>query len=60
MKKRQNFVMKKQNLKKHLNTSESAERPVVDVADIQEIIEEKTGIPVGKLHGDEQAKMKAS
>ncbi|MFE8703560.1 AAA family ATPase [Cytobacillus sp. FJAT-54145] len=33
------------------------ERPVVDVAQIQQIIEKKTGIPVGKLQEDEQVKM---
>ena len=46
-------------LEKALNTSESAERPVVDVGHIQEIIEKKTGIPVGKLHEDEHLKMKS-
>ncbi|MEQ2525988.1 AAA family ATPase [Bacillaceae bacterium CLA-AA-H227] len=34
------------------------ERPVVEVHHIQEIIEKKTGIPVGKLQEDEQTKMK--
>ncbi len=46
------------NLEKALNTSGSAERPVVDIGHIQEIIEKKTGIPVGKLHEDEHLKMK--
>ena len=46
-------------LEKALNTSESVERPVVDVGHIQEIIEKKTGIPVGKLHEDEHLKMKS-
>lgn len=32
--------------------------PVVDIAMIHQIIEEKTGIPVGKIYGDEQAKLK--
>ena len=45
-------------LVKDLNTSGSTERPVVDVELIQEIIEKKTGIPVGKLHGDEQLQMR--
>ncbi|PLR97489.1 ATP-dependent Clp protease ATP-binding subunit [Bacillus sp. T33-2] len=44
-------------LEKALN--ESSERPVVGVRDIQKIIEQKTGIPVGKLQADEQAKMKS-
>jgi ATP-dependent Clp protease ATP-binding subunit ClpE len=46
------------HLEKALNSSSSNERPVVDVQLIQEIIEKKTGIPVGKLHDDEQVKMK--
>ena len=46
-------------LEKALNTSQSAERPVVDVGHIQEIIEKITGIPVGKLHEDEHLKMKS-
>ena len=45
-------------LVKDLNTSGSTERPIVDVELIQEIIEKKTGIPVGKLHGDEQLQMR--
>lgn len=45
-------------LEKSLNTAEATERPIVDVTHIQEIIEKKTGIPVGKLHDDEQLKMK--
>ena len=47
------------NLEKALNTSGSTERPVVDIGHIQEIIEKKTGIPVGKLHEDEHLKMKS-
>lgn len=35
-----------------------SERPVIQVADIQAIIEEKTGIPVGQLQAEEQSKMK--
>ncbi len=45
-------------LEKQLQNGVSQERPVVDVADIQRIIEEKTGIPVGKLQADEKEKMK--
>ncbi|WP_144548714.1 ATP-dependent Clp protease ATP-binding subunit [Bacillus sp. X1(2014)] len=46
-------------LEKALNKVSSIERPIVDVSHIQEIIEEKTGIPVGKLQQDEQLKMKS-
>lgn len=35
-----------------------AERPVIELSDIQTIIEEMTGIPVGKLESEEQAKLK--
>jgi ATP-dependent Clp protease ATP-binding subunit ClpE len=45
-------------LEKQLEQHNKAEKPIVDVADIQAIIEKKTGIPVGKLQEDEQAKMK--
>jgi ATP-dependent Clp protease ATP-binding subunit ClpE len=45
-------------LEKQLQNGIHQERPVVDVADIQRIIEEKTGIPVGKLQADEKEKMK--
>lgn len=45
-------------LEKEINTAAASERPVVEVAQIQEIIEQKTGIPVGKLQEDEQIKMK--
>ncbi|WP_223595141.1 ATP-dependent Clp protease ATP-binding subunit [Neobacillus bataviensis] len=45
-------------LEKALNSAATTERPVVTVSNIQEIIEQKTGIPVGKLHEDEQLKMK--
>ncbi|MGD6841791.1 AAA family ATPase [Bacillus infantis] len=44
-------------LEKALN-NDSAKRPVVEVEHIQEIIERKTGIPVGKIQHDEQSKMK--
>ncbi|MEY2191424.1 AAA family ATPase [Neobacillus sp. BF23-41] len=47
------------NLEKSLHLISSSERPIVDVELIQEIIEQKTGIPVGKLQQDEQLKMKA-
>lgn len=45
-------------LEKVLNKDLSSERPVVIVSHIQEIIEHKTGIPVGKLQQDEQLRMK--
>ncbi|WP_436375553.1 AAA family ATPase [Cytobacillus sp. BC1816] len=40
-----------------LNGDNKAERPVIEVNHIQEIIEKKTGIPVGELAKDEQEKM---
>ncbi|KKB39166.1 ClpB protein [Bacillus thermotolerans] len=39
-------------------SQEKAERPTVTVQHIQQLIEEKTGIPVGKLQEDEQQAMK--
>jgi len=45
-------------LERSLNKESSSERPIVTVSHIQAIIEEKTGIPVGKLQQDEQVKMK--
>ncbi|WP_226675610.1 ATP-dependent Clp protease ATP-binding subunit [Mesobacillus jeotgali] len=45
-------------LEKALNDNGTEARPVVTVQHIQEIIEKKTGIPVGKLQEDEQARMK--
>ncbi|RHW31414.1 ATP-dependent Clp protease ATP-binding subunit [Neobacillus notoginsengisoli] len=45
-------------LEKMLNDSEPSSRPDVKVKHIQEIIEKKTGIPVGKLQEDEQHKLK--
>jgi ATP-dependent Clp protease ATP-binding subunit ClpE len=45
-------------LEKQLENKTETEKAIVDVADIQKIIEEKTGIPVGKLQASEQAKMK--
>lgn len=41
-----------------LNEKGFNDRPAVKVHHIQEIIEKKTGIPVGKLQEDEQEKMK--
>ncbi|MDQ6596761.1 ATP-dependent Clp protease ATP-binding subunit [Bacillus salipaludis] len=45
-------------LEKALSQAYNSERPTVEAAHIQEIIEKKTGIPVGKLQEDEQLKMK--
>lgn len=45
-------------LEKALRDQAAAERPIVEVHHIQEIVEKKTGIPVGKLQSDEHAKMK--
>lgn len=46
-------------LQKQLETAKNDEQVIdVDVADIQLIVEEKTGIPVTKLQTDEQEKMK--
>lgn len=47
-------------LEKALNTNKKDRtvKPVVEVRHIQEIIEKKTGIPVGKLMENEQEKMK--
>ncbi|MEH7380663.1 AAA family ATPase [Bacillus sp. JJ1533] len=45
-------------LEKQLNNPENKEEHLVDVANIQQIIEKKTGIPVGKLQENEQQKMK--
>jgi ATP-dependent Clp protease ATP-binding subunit ClpE len=45
-------------LEKTLNSNDKQERPVVNVQHIQQLIEKKTGIPVGKLQEDEQTKMK--
>jgi ATP-dependent Clp protease ATP-binding subunit ClpE len=45
-------------LENSLNTISDSERLVVEVSHIQEIIEQKTGIPVGKLQEDEQQRMK--
>lgn len=45
-------------LSENKTASGISERPVIQVADIQAIIEEKTGIPVGQLQAEEQSKMK--
>ncbi|ULT58396.1 ATP-dependent Clp protease ATP-binding subunit [Neobacillus drentensis] len=45
-------------LEKTVNADPTGSRPVVTVSHIQEIIEEKTKIPVGKLQQDEQLKMR--
>lgn len=45
-------------LEKSLNETSEISRPVVELSHIQEIIEQKTGIPVGKLQEDEQQKLK--
>ena len=45
-------------LEKHLENKQEAVQSIVNVSDIQMIIEKKTGIPIGKLQEDEQAKMK--
>ncbi|MCR2820919.1 ATP-dependent Clp protease ATP-binding subunit [Lederbergia panacisoli] len=46
------------NLEKSLNDHSNNDKPIVEVSHIQEIIEFKTGIPVGKLLSEEQKKMK--
>lgn len=45
-------------LEKQLNQVSDKAKNVVDISLIQKIIEKKTGIPVGKLQENEQAKMK--
>ncbi|MRX73867.1 AAA domain-containing protein [Bacillus lacus] len=45
-------------LEKQLSEHVDAAKPVVRIEDIQKIIEQKTGIPVGKLQSAESAKMK--
>ncbi|WP_010097203.1 ATP-dependent Clp protease ATP-binding subunit [Ornithinibacillus scapharcae] len=46
-------------LQKQLEKAKGEEQVIdVDITDIQLIVEEKTGIPVTKLHADEQEKMK--
>ncbi|WP_026693995.1 ATP-dependent Clp protease ATP-binding subunit [Peribacillus kribbensis] len=46
-----------EQLEKAMNNGGPAARPEVTVEHIQEIIEQKTGIPVGKLQEDEQVRM---
>ncbi|EDO1185336.1 AAA domain-containing protein [Listeria innocua] len=45
-------------LEENKTSNSFSERPVIQSSDIQTIIEEKTGIPVGRLQEDEQSKMK--
>ncbi|WP_059173728.1 ATP-dependent Clp protease ATP-binding subunit [Bacillus sp. FJAT-27445] len=45
-------------IEKMLNIAKPLSRPVVEAKHIQEIIEKKTGIPVGKLQADEQHMLK--
>ncbi|AZV47998.1 MULTISPECIES: ATP-dependent protease ATP-binding subunit ClpE [Bacillus] len=45
-------------LEKKLNSSSSHSAVTVEAEHIQDIVEQKTGIPVGKLQADEQTKMK--
>ena len=47
-----------QQLEKALNEPNKDDKPIVDATLIQQLIEKKTGIPVGKLQEDEQQKMK--
>ncbi|MDQ0162250.1 ATP-dependent Clp protease ATP-binding subunit [Aeribacillus alveayuensis] len=47
-----------EKLEKQLGRNESVKKPIVDASLIEKIIEEKTGIPVGKLQKEEQSKMK--
>ena len=46
-----------EKLEKMLQAGIQTEKPTVMVEDIQKIIEQKTGIPVGKLQENEQEKM---
>ncbi len=46
-----------EKLEKMLQNGVKTEKPIVTVEDIQKIIEQKTGIPVGKLQENEQEKM---
>ncbi|MGD6817505.1 AAA family ATPase [Metabacillus sp. 113a] len=45
-------------LEKQLEKQEDQEKMIVGLNEIQTIIEQKTGIPVGKIQEDEQTKMK--
>jgi len=46
------------SLEQLLSDHSNNDKPIVEVSHIQEIIEFKTGIPVGKLQDEEQQKMK--
>lgn len=46
------------NLEQERKNAKNVGEPIVDIAMIQQIIAEKTGIPLGKLQEDEQAKLK--
>ncbi|MDZ5470557.1 AAA family ATPase [Bacillus sp. 31A1R] len=46
------------HLEESLNKKDMTSRPIVEVVHIEEIIEKKTRIPVGKLQEDEQVRMK--
>lgn len=48
---------KEEKLEKRLQENDVVEKIIVDVSHIHEIIETKTGIPVGKLQTDEQKKL---
>ncbi|WP_428908829.1 AAA family ATPase [Niallia sp. Krafla_26] len=45
-------------LEQALNHSDTSERPIVGVELIHEILEKKTGIPIGQLHQDEKIQMR--
>lgn len=45
-------------LEENKTSNSFSERPVIQASDIQAIIEDKTGIPVGRLQEDEKSKMK--
>ncbi|MGD7043485.1 AAA family ATPase [Jeotgalibacillus proteolyticus] len=47
-----------EQLEERLNSSSTSIQPTVTKETIQQLIEQKTGIPVGKLEEDEQEKMK--
>ncbi|MCK1993429.1 ATP-dependent Clp protease ATP-binding subunit [Peribacillus muralis] len=46
-----------ENLEKLLQSGSNSVKPIVTTENIQKIIEQKTGIPIGKLQEDEQEKM---
>ena len=49
MKKQLTLRDEEEKLEKMLQNGVKTEKPIVTVEDIQKIIEQKTGIPVGKL-----------